>query len=412
MKQLSLSIACFNPQLYHWSWRIRSSIRSMSDYTEDCSSNSTSREDKDYRIIWAHHELVDDRKHQRDSASNARAVIQQRSSLPSKAFVTNSRIHCSSNEECVSASSATLRLQRGFAVHQGTRKVSRKRFVALPFLRESRSRISEGMGNCKRWEWSSWLWSTHGVLRQKNQVYRRCWRISFKTPQARAWAADDLHRKELMSSGWLPLTTVKLAKSEIQDESVPDTDWLQHQKERTYWPATGCASNDCLPLTASSIVLQHHCASHIKKSIVQLIMAILVSPVLISQRQWTHIQSTVLKLSQFFQQKTSKFNHRTVEFIFWGRALIFVFRQTSSTYRPCTSLSPNQRRSEAPDHIIGVNQKKTMSTHCRMDLNIIPKSGNNFKIFCMVLENITDYEHPNSQIAAPYLRKERSATTV
>ena len=141
MKQLSLSIACFNPQLYHWSWRIRSSIRSMSDYTEDCSSNSASREDKDYRIIWAHHELVDDRKQQRDSASNARAVIQQRSSLPSKAFVTNSRIHCSSNEECVSASSATLRLQRGFAVHQGTRKVSRKRFVALPFLRESRSRI-------------------------------------------------------------------------------------------------------------------------------------------------------------------------------------------------------------------------------------------------------------------------------
>ena len=40
-----------------------------------------------------------------------------------------------------------------------------------------------------------------------------------------------------------------------------------------------------------------------------------------------------------------------------------------------------------------------------MSLTILPKSGNNFKVSCAVLENITDHEHPNSQIAATDLRK-------
>ena len=84
----------------------------------------------------AHHELGYDRKQLRGSASNAKAEMQKRSSHPSKAFVAKSRIHCRSDGERVLASSATLSLQQDFAVHQGTRKVSRKRFVAFSALGE------------------------------------------------------------------------------------------------------------------------------------------------------------------------------------------------------------------------------------------------------------------------------------
>ena len=59
----------------------------------------------------------------------------------------------------------------------------------------------------------------------------------------------------------------------------------------------------------------------------------------------------------------------------------------------------------APVCIIVVNQKKATSTHGRMNLTILQNSGNNFNVVCMVLENITDYEHPNTQIAATFLRK-------
>ena len=46
-----------------------------------------------------------------------------------------------------------------------------------------------------------------------------------------------------------------------------------------------------------------------------------------------------------------------------------------------------------------------MSTHGRLNLTILSKSGNNFKVSCVVLENIPDHEHPNTQIAATHLRK-------
>ena len=60
---------------------------------------------------------------------------------------------------------------------------------------------------------------------------------------------------------------------------------------------------------------------------------------------------------------------------------------------------------EALDRIIGVNQKNAMSTHGRMNLTILPKSGIIFKVSYVVLENITDHEHPNTLITAKELRK-------
>ena len=60
---------------------------------------------------------------------------------------------------------------------------------------------------------------------------------------------------------------------------------------------------------------------------------------------------------------------------------------------------------KAPDRIIGMNEKNAMSTHARMNLTILSKSGNNFKISFVVLENIANHEHPNRQIAATDLRK-------
>ena len=59
---------------------------------------------------------------------------------------------------------------------------------------------------------------------------------------------------------------------------------------------------------------------------------------------------------------------------------------------------------EAPDRIIVVKQKNAMPTHGWRTLTTLLKSGNNFKIR-LIKENNTDHEHPNTQIAATYLRK-------
>ena len=60
---------------------------------------------------------------------------------------------------------------------------------------------------------------------------------------------------------------------------------------------------------------------------------------------------------------------------------------------------------EAPERIIGVNQKNAMSTHGQMNLTILLKSVKIFKLSYVVLENITVHEHLNTQIAATELRK-------
>ena len=63
---------------------------------------------------------------------------------------------------------------------------------------------------------------------------------------------------------------------------------------------------------------------------------------------------------------------------------------------------------EAPDRLFGVKQKKPMSTHGRMNHTVLPKSRNNFKVSCVVFENITDHENQNTQNAATDLWKVRN----
>ena len=64
------------------------------------------------------------------------------------------------------------------------------------------------------------------------------------------------------------------------------------------------------------------------------------------------------------------------------------------------------KAAEAPDRIIGVNQKNALPTHGQKNLTTLASnSGNNFKVSCLVLKNITDHDNLNTITAAIDLRK-------
>ena len=183
-------------------------------------------------------------------------------------FVTNWRFHCSSNRECVSAPSATLSFQWDFTVHQGTQMVSRNQFVAFLSLRESRSWISECIKTATR------VRSLYVDLIPQSISQSMRSRCSLQE-------RTDLMR---MASRY-PSVNLEPAESDTQFGNVRNTDRWQHLKKRNSWPIIGYASIIRLPATSSSNVLRHHCERHVKSSTIHFFMVLLVSAVLISQRQ-------------------------------------------------------------------------------------------------------------------------------
>ena len=93
-------------------------------------------------------------------------------------------------------------------------------------------------------------------------------------------------KKKAISQEWFLFTAVKFqaAKRDVQFDSVGNTDG-HHPNERNLRSAIGCDSIACLPVTAFSNVLQHHCAIHVRRSIIQLYIAVEANLIVTSQRQ-------------------------------------------------------------------------------------------------------------------------------
>ena len=85
---------------------------------------------------------------------------------------------------------------------------------------------------------------------------------------------------------WLFFKTVfKPAKNIFQYDSVQKTRSMATSERKNFVTSNRICFNCLLPDAASSNVIQHYCARHVKRNIIQLFVAILVSTVLISQPQ-------------------------------------------------------------------------------------------------------------------------------